>query len=237
MKTAFFLSFLLLLIPMKKILLFIITAFFCSVAYSQREKEIQVRASYGLAGYATLSESRFTVAGFETSDSDSSGAATQHLNLDLRYDFTNRITAGIDMKFGSYIYDPEEDNTGKSNSLVVVGLSGEFNLVSRERSRLFLGFGFHRSALELRDRETNFGIVSEAVATYRGRGIKLNLGYSKFFGNSPLGFNVSLGYDTHNFDLEEYTLNNSAIDLSNYEGTLEARGVDFSLGLVFRIRP
>ncbi len=222
---------------MKKILLLIITAFLCSVVYSQREKEIQVRASYGLAGYATLSESTLTFGGLELNDRDTSGAATQHLNLDLRYDFTNRITAGIDMKFGSYIYDPEEDNTGKSNSFVVIGLSGEFNLLSREKSRLFLGLGFHRSALEIRERETNLGVVSEAIATYRGRGIKLNLGYSKFFGNSPLGFNVSLGYDTHIFDLEEYSLQNSSVNLSNYEATLEARGVDFSLGLVFRIRP
>lgn len=222
---------------MKKTTLFFIALLFSTFLYSQREKEFQVRASYGLAGYATLSETKFTALGFEVSDSDTSGAATQHLNLDLRYDFTNRITAGIDLKLGSYIYDPEEDNSGKSNSFVVVGISGEFNLLSREKSRLFLGFGLHRSDLELRERDTNAGIVSEAVATYRGRGIKLNLGYSKFFGNSPIGFNVSLGYDSHNFDLENYTIDNSVINLSNYEGTLQARGLDFSLGLVFRIRP
>jgi hypothetical protein len=222
---------------MKKITLLILLAFLSVTASSQREKEFQIRGSYGLAGYSTFSELSYSVAGFEVSDSDSSGAATQHFNLDLRYDFTNRITAGIDMKFGAYIYDPEEDNTGKSNSFVVLGISGEFNLLSREKSRLFLGLGLHRSALELREKTTSFGLVSESVAIYRGGGIKLNLGYSKFFGNSPLGFNVSLGYDSHNFDLEEYTINNSVFDLTNYDGSLEVRGVDFSMGLVFRIRP
>ncbi|MFY7706902.1 MAG: hypothetical protein ACOVQ5_02405 [Flavobacteriales bacterium] len=221
---------------MKNIALLVITLFISTCAFSQREKEFQVRASYGLAGYATLSETKFTAFGFEVSDSDTSGAATQHFNLDLRYDFTNRITAGIDLKLGSYIYDPEEDNRGKSNSFVVVGISGEFNLMSREKSRLFLGLGLHRSDLELRERDTNAGIVSEAVATYRGRGIKLNLGYSKFFGNSPIGFNVSLGYDSHNFDLEDYIIDNNPF-FANYEGTLQVRGLDFSMGLVFRIRP
>jgi hypothetical protein len=108
--------------------------------------------------------------------------------------------------------------------------------MSREKSRLFLGLGLHRSDLELRERDTNAGIVSEAVATYRGRGIKLNLGYSKFFGNSPIGFNVSLGYDSHNFDLEDYIIDNNPF-FANYEGTLQVRGLDFSMGLVFRIRP
>ncbi len=222
---------------MKKITLLTLLVLFSTFVFSQREKEFQIRGSYGLAGYATLSELSYSVAGFEVSDSDTSGAATQHFNLDLRYDFTNRITAGIDMKFGAYIYDPEEDNAGKSNSFVVVGVSGEFNLLSREKSRLFLGLGLHRSALELREKTTSFGVVSESVATYRGGGIRLNLGYSKFFGDGPIGFNVGLGYDTHNFDLEEFTINNSVFDLTNHDGTLEARGMDFSFGLVFRIRP
>jgi hypothetical protein len=222
---------------MKRITLLTLLVLISTVAFSQREKEFQIRASYGLAGYATLSETKFTAFGFEVTDSDTSGAATQHFNLDLRYDFTNRVTAGIDMKWGSYIYDPEEDNRGKSNEFIVLGISGEFNLLSREKSRLFFGLGLHRSALELREQDVNAGIVTEAVATYRGTGIKLNLGYSKFFGDSPLGFNVSLGYDSHNFELEDYTIDNSVVSLANYEGTLQVRGLDFSLGLVFRIRP
>ena len=84
-----------------------------------RQKEIQARIGFGVAGYATEYQLTYDLLGTNIIERDTSAAATRHLNIDLRYEFHTRFNAGLDMKFGSYLYDPDEDNEGKSNSYFI----------------------------------------------------------------------------------------------------------------------
>jgi hypothetical protein len=199
-----------------------------------RQKEIQARIGFGVAAYATESSLTYDFLGTKITDRDTSGAATRHLNIDLRYEFHRRFNAGLDMKFGSYLYDPEENNEGKSNSYAVIGLGAEFNIVNKPAFRWYLGLGFNRGALSIREESTILNYKEEAI--YSGGGFKMNSGILVYLGNSPFGFNFNIGYDKHTFNLDTYTQNGSSQDLRNIEGELIASGVDMTFGLVFRIR-
>lgn len=218
----------------------ILFAFLCFISTSwgqSREKELQLRIGAGGGAYGTRSEFTVSSGGISLSGTDTSGAATAHLNIDLRYDFTQRFTAGLDIKSGSYLYDASEDNTGKSNVYAVVGLKGEFNIVSREKFRWYLGAGVHRSVLEIVEKETTLGVTTTEKLRYTGSGVSLNTGLIKYFGDSPFGIHFSMGYDGHRFELQEYSINDSSQNLTNVTGELWARGVDISAGILFRIRP
>jgi len=199
-----------------------------------RQKEIQARIGFGFAGYATEYQLTYNLIGTNNIDSDTSGAVTRHLNIDLRYEFHSRFNAGLDMKFGSYLYDPNEDNEGKSNTYSVVGIGAEFNIVNRPKFRWYVGLGFNRGLLTIRQELPSINFEDEA--TFSGGGFKMNSGILVFVGDSPFGFNFNVGYDKHAFYLDTYTQNGSSQDLSNIDGELIASGVDMTFGLVFRIR-
>ena len=199
-----------------------------------RQKEIQARIGYGVAAYATEYQLTYDLLGTNIINRDTSGAVTRHLNIDLRYEFHPRFNAGLDMKFGSYLYDPNEDNEGKSNTYSVVGIGAEFNIVSKPKFRWYLGMGFNSGLLTIRQEIPSINFEDEA--TYSGGGFKMNSGILVYLGNSPFGFNFNLGYDKHTFNLDTYTQNGSSQDLSNIDGELIASGVDMTFGLVFRIR-
>lgn len=218
-------------------LIITLTLLVSTVAYSQREKEFQIRAGYGLAGYATFSDFAYDLGGITSRDQDTSGAAASHLNIDLRYEFSRRFAVGVDLKFGSYLYDPEEDNEGKSNGYGVVGINADFNLVSRDRFRWYVGVGLNVTNLEIRERETAGPLTLDNTFTYRGGGFKVNTGFIKYFGNSPFGLHFNIGSDNHQLRLEEAIQNGNSINISNIDGELKLRGLDLSLGLVVRIRP
>ena len=198
----------------------------------KRAKEIQLRVGMGFGVYKTHSE--FTWNNTTLVDRDTSGAVTRHLNLDLRYDVTRRINAGLDMKFGSYLYDPDEDNEGKSNVYSVLGLTGEFAIVNKPNFRWYTGLNFHLSILETSEKDAQ---NDEQTLRYSGGGVKLNTGALFYFGDRNFGLNFNLGYDGHNFSLREYAINSQAVNIDDLNGKLFAGGVDLNLGLIIRFRP
>lgn len=198
----------------------------------KRAKEIQLRAGIGFGVYKTNSE--FTWDNNTLVDRDTSGAVTRHLNLDLRYDVTRRINVGLDMKFGSYLYDPDEDNEGKSNVYSVLGLTGEFAIVNKPNFRWYTGLNLHVSILEITEKDAQ---NDEQTLRYGGGGLKLNTGTLFYFGDSNFGLNVNIGYDGHSFNLREYTINSQEVDIAELNGSLRASGVDLNLGLIIRFRP
>lgn len=197
-----------------------------------RAKEIQLRAGMGIGVYRTHSE--LTWDSNSLIDRDTSGAVTRHINLDLRYDITRRINVGLDMKFGSYLYDPDENNEGKSNTYAVFGFTGEFALVNRPNFRWYTGLNLHLSVLETSETDAQ---DDKATLRYSGGGLKLNTGVLFYFGDSNFGLNFNLGYDNHGFTLREYTLNSQEVDIDDLNGKLTASGVDLNLGLIMRFRP
>lgn len=213
--------------------LFLLSSF--TVA-AQREKEFQVRAGFGGAAYAAFSELRYTAGGLSVASGDTSGAAASHFNLDLRYEVLPRLALGLDFKIGSYLYDAEEDNTGKSNGYVVTGINADLAVVNRDRFRWYLGLGFNYTTLRITEQENILGVRFTNESTYRGGGLKLNTGLIKYFGDGPLGIHFNIGSDNHLLNLDEFTQNGQNINLSGVTGELKLRGVDFSLGLILRIR-
>src|SRR5689334_17924649 len=84
-----------------------------TTAYAQRKKEFQIRGGFGFAVYGTTSEVTFKAFNPDLTLKDEDGAVTVHMPLELRYEFSHRFNARLDMKFGSYLYDPDSAK-GKS---------------------------------------------------------------------------------------------------------------------------
>lgn len=221
----------------KNLFLFISILFISLSSFSQdRKKEIQARLGWGFGGYRSLTVADYNFFGTQFQERDTSGAAARHLNIDLRYELTRRLALGLDTKFGSYLYDADEDNAGKSNGYAIFGIRAEFMIVQKPKFRWYLGGGFHFAGLVVEEKDQGAFAVDNK-AEYSGGGAKLNTGFIKYFSDSPFGLHFNLGYDAYNLELQSFSINGDDVDLSNYSGTLELDGVDLALGVIFRIRP
>jgi hypothetical protein len=215
---------------MKKTLLALPLVLVMYLAEAQSEREFQIRAGLGWAVYGTESEFTFKTPAGDFTSTETDGAATVHLPLELRYAFNEHVNAGLDFKFGSYLYDPDSSD-GKSNRFVVAGIAGEYAFIAREKIRWYGGIGFNGSSLVLE--ETDELTDTKTVLTYSGGGFRLNTGLMVFL-IGGFGLNFNLGYDAHNFKLRNYEVNGSEIDLDNIEATLRVAGVDGTIGAFLR---
>jgi hypothetical protein len=218
-------------------LLFVLMLLSSGVAFAQRTKEIQIRVGAGFGAYGVVGEWTEKYTGFNTTWRDTSGAVTRDLPIELRYELHPRVNVGLDMKFGSYLYDQTQDNTGKSNRLGVFGLAAEFTIVNRENFRWFTGIGFTGAKLAMYEKHTSTSGGEEFSMKWGGGGFRWNTGIIKYFGDSPIGFFYNIGYDSHNFDLKELTSTNTLPSDFAFSGKLLVKGVDTHIGLVARLRP
>jgi hypothetical protein len=219
---------------MKKImktLLPLITVLMLSINGYSQKGEFQIRGGAGLAVYGTKSEFIFDFFGIKFYQTEEDGAATVHMPIELRYGFSNRFHAGLDIKFGSYLYDPDSAE-GKSNRFFVMGPHAEFNLTAKENFRWYIGAGFNMAALELQE-DRDEVIPTTYISNYTGAGVRINTGLLWFFAD-PVGLHFNLAFDSHAFKLKKYSVNGNEVDLENIEGKLHVKGGDMVLGLVFR---
>lgn len=221
---------------MKNLLLLFVAVSMDLACLAQRENEIQVRAGYGLGVYKTETRLEYTLGSITVSDDTTDGAATTHFPIELRYDITERFNAGIDMKFGKYLYAPEDQKSGRFNRFSIIGIAGEVNLFSDDESRVYLNAGFNTGTVEMNDVTDDFFALTQKLI-YKGNGIKFNLGTMFFIKNGPIGINLNIGYDMHNFELKSYEVEGTIVDITNLSGTLKVGGVEINGGLVFRIMP
>lgn len=198
---------------------------------TDREKEFQIRFTTGLAVYKSMAELSYNDGNTRLSETDTSGAVTQHFQLGGRYDLTRKFTVGLDYKFGAYLYDTTETNRTRSNKFGVFGIAAEFNISSRPNFRWYVGLGLHASRLQISESETSGGVTTKIDVDFRGSGMSLNTGIIKYFGDRRLGFIFNAGYDGHSFEAEPGFLGN----INNLKYTLDVRGVDIQLGLLFRL--
>lgn len=213
-------------------------------SFAQRDKEIQLRIGAGAALYSTESNVDFKVAtplgNFPFNVKDDGSAATIHLPLELRYEIIEHLNIGLDAKLGSYLYEDEQDQQHKSNEFRVLGIAAEITALSKENTRIYLGIGVNATHLSMKEDVAVplSNSTFESTATWKGPGLKLNAGFMQYFGNSPLGINLNVGLDAHNFDLKKWETPSilGLIQVDSYSGTLKANGVDFAIGLVYRIR-
>lgn len=200
-------------------------------SFSQKG-EFQLRGGVGLAVYGTKSEFIFDFFGFKVNQTEEDGAATVHVPLEFRYGITNRFTAGLDIKIGSYLYDPDSAE-GKSNRFFVIGPHAEFNMIAKENFRWYIGAGFNMAALELQE-DKDETVSTRYISKYAGAGLRLNTGILWFFAD-PIGLHFNMAFDSHAFKLKNHSVNGNEVDLDNIEGKLTVKGADIVLGLVLRL--
>lgn len=215
---------------MKKLLLFISLIFSVYTLRAQEKGEFQIRAGFGFAGYGSESKVTYKTPIGDFSNEETDGAATVHMPLEFRYSFTKRVNAGLDFKFGSYLYEPDSAD-GRSNRFAVVGVAVEYVFVAREKQRWYGGLGFNGCSLILE--ETDDVTEDKATWTYSGGGFRMNTGLMVFLVGG-FGLNFNLGYDGHNFKLKNYEINGKDQDLDNFEATLRVSGVDGTLGVFYK---
>lgn len=218
---------------MKKIFLAVIAVALFTSADAQRKRELQIRGGFGFAVYSTTSEFSYTATDPDLVFKDEDDAATVHMPLEVRYEISQRFNLGLDLKWGSYLYDPDSSD-GKANRFFVIGIGAEYTLVNRDNFRWYIGAGFNASELELEENYKFLGLPVHQVANYSGGGFRINTGVLWFI-IGPLGLNFNAGYDSHNFSLTDLEQNGQNVDLTNYDGKLTVKGADFTLGLVIRL--
>ncbi len=211
-------------------------------ASAQRDKEFQIRLGTGAAAYSTESNLKFSIATpwgvYNDEHKDTGGAATIHLPIELRYEIRERWNIGLDMKFGSYLYEDTQENANKSNAFRSLGIGAEFVALNKNNTRIYLGLCLNSTLLEMMEKIKVGQEMMTSTMTWRGGGAKINVGIMQYFGNSPIGINFNLGADSHAFQLKDwkYPTANSLLYLNSSSGTLNVQGIDVALGLVFRIR-
>ncbi|MFN0188135.1 MAG: hypothetical protein ACKVQV_05485 [Bacteroidia bacterium] len=211
------------------IILWMFCMLFVGAVEAQRDKEFQIRGGFGWSIYKT--DFQIKSGAYESEDED--GALSIQLPLEFRYELSEKWNLGLDMKFGSYVYEPDSAE-GRSNRFFVFGIAGEYTIVNKENFRWYTGFGIHTASLVLEETSDDAIIDRKEEWTYRGGGIRLNTGVLIYLGD-VVGLNFNLGLDTHNFTLEEYELNGEKQDLSKIDATLKLAGLDGTIGLVLRI--
>jgi hypothetical protein len=219
------------LCEMKKTLLFLLLLIAIS-AQAQRKKEFQIRGGFGFAAYATTTEFTYSAFGLTFTTKNDDGAATVHMPLELRYEISQRFNLGLDMKWGSYLYEPDSGD-GKSNKFFVIGVGLEYNFINADNFRWYGGLGFNSASLELEENSTFGSTPVKQITRWSGGGFRLNSGVLYFFAGA-LGLNFNLGYDSHNFSLDEFEVNGQSQNLSGIDGSLDVGGMDLTLGLAVR---
>ncbi|MFN0031549.1 MAG: hypothetical protein ACKVOR_05265 [Flavobacteriales bacterium] len=203
-----------------------------ALAAQDREKEIQLRLGYGLAIYGTELEYNYDDGTIHFTLQDDDSAATSHVPIELRYEFHPRFNAGIDMRFGKYLYDEDEDNSGKSNQFSSFGIGLEGVVVSKPKFRWFIGLSLSTTKLLIKQ-ET---LINKETFDWRGGGARLYTGICWFVADGPIGLSFNIGRDSRTFDLKEYTNEGATQDLKNVTGTLKVSGIDFCFGITARLK-
>jgi len=216
---------------------FLLIIFFLPMAVlAQRSKEIQLRFNGGIGGYAAFADYRVQFGNDTYLFTDTSGAATRQVELGARYELTHRFNVGLDLRLGSYIYDPEENNTNKSNTFRMLGIAAEFNAVSKPNFRWFFGGGLRVARLTIT--EPLFQGIEEQRGTTRwgGSGLLLQTGILAFFGEGPVGASFNFGFDSNAFKLNEYSIDGDKQDLTGWKANLNTAGVLINAGLLWRFQ-
>lgn len=212
---------------MKKILIIICMLFpFLGSSQSHSKGTLSFNASFDAGVHGTIAETRYqnTVVG-----QDTSGAATTMFRMDVQYNFIPRLSAGIFLRTGKYIEDPDNAEAA-GNSVTDFSFGLRAYLVNKDKFAMYFGLYYGMSGLEI---NRIYGIVPEQHV-WKGSNLSADLGFNWYFAKN-IGLNFSLGYSGHNFDLKEYYINNVSQNLTDWKHTFDTKGVHFNLGIAVHI--
>ncbi len=212
---------------MKKIAILLFTVIGINT-FSQSHKAgtLSFQLNGDLGAHRTIGETIFL--GVSTGK-DTSAAATVITNISGSYSILPWLSAGLTFGTGRYIEDEEQANDA-TNRISIFGLTIRLYPVNNENFNWFGALDLGTTILEI-NREF---LAQDATFRFRSGHIGAYTGINWYFANF-IGLNTQLGFTTHNFNLREFTLNNTTQNLNNIESTLGTLGLHFRLGLSFKI--
>lgn len=157
-------------------------------------------------------------------DNNSDLAATTLFSMSGQYNPFTWLSAGFTFLGGAYLEDPENAEAD-GNKVRVYALDLRFYLVNTDNLALYLGPEFGSSHLEINRIYPALG-NQKTNDIYKGPHLGLNMGFDLYF-SDVFGWFLQLNYTTNKFDLKEYSVNGDAVDLTNFDITLDT----FSFGL------
>lgn len=195
---------------------------------SHQSGTFSMQLDYSLGAHLSVYESKYNG---NTMDIDSSGVATSMVFLNGQFSVLDFLSVGAYFGLGSYIEDPEND-AARGNKIRSFGVDFRAYAVNNDQFNWYFGTKLGYSALEINrsafngflKTQANFGSVQFAGFT----------GFNYYFGDF-LGFNFELAYMKHNFLMNEYSVNGTSQNLSNFENRLDVKGIVFNLGLSFKV--
>jgi len=223
---------------MKKILFLSILSVATVSGFSQieRAREIQLKWAAGLGVYGVTSQLTYDDGTLRVTEDGADSAVTTYNLFQIRYQFHSRISAGLELSTGSYLYDPNQDRSGFSNTLSYWGLNLEGNAVTSDRHRLYGGMTIKSTRLKTEEPYIDFPAIGTQEVNYRGPGFRVYAGYMYYIAGGPIGIHLQGGYDSQRLDLKSLYRNGTVGDLTNIRGFLDAKGIQVMAGLSVRIK-
>ena len=167
------------------------------------------------------------------SDTETDGAATVTVPVEMDFGVTNRFSMGFYLEPGMYL----DSNNTESNTLFLGGLQPRFYLINGDRFALLAGAQIGLAGLKIdRSESTTVGgvnVLNESSASYAGGGFGLGAG-AVFQFSELIGLQLHLRYMATNMKLRDYTINGNDVDDDDFEATLRTRGIGMQLSLGFR---
>ncbi|MBK6832534.1 MAG: outer membrane beta-barrel protein [Flavobacteriales bacterium] len=186
-----------------------------------------VHLAIGLAGGAHGTEYKTTISifGGNYSDTETDGAATITVPIELDFGISKKFSLGLYLEPGSYL----DSSATESNSMALVGLQPRFYFINGDRFAWLGSLQLGAAGLKI-ERDEAF---TESSATYAGGNFGLGTGVVFQF-TDLIGLQLHMRYMTTNMKLRDYTLNGNDVDLDNYEAELRTRGFAVQASLGFR---
>tara|TARA_R110001592_G_scaffold37439_3_gene124871 strand:+ start:2522 stop:3199 length:678 start_codon:yes stop_codon:yes gene_type:complete len=190
----------------------------------------------GIGAYGTQTTSTVALGTFSQTNTETDGAASSIVKLDVEYGISNRI--GLGLRFGSsnYFIAEEDKEDTKSVKSKDVSLHVNFHLLQADRNDLYVGLGLGFSNIEFLYQNN----AALAINSFKGPGsyFGLEIGDRIFFGDH-VGVLIRLGYAGYSYKQMEADLSDGAealLGASNVEWDIDFKGsgVNFGVGLALK---
>jgi hypothetical protein len=214
--------------------LFLFSLLFASSPFLRAQAQNKGAFSFNLVYDAGVHGTLYTreYKGNSVNDPDTSAAGTQMIRINAQYNILKWLSAGFDLRSGSYIEDPE-NATANGNKISMFGLNLRLYPVNRDKFVWYFGTTLGSSKLEI-NRIYTFIISVPEQYKLKSPHFSLETGFNWYFLKN-FGLNFGIGYSAQNYLLTEYYLNKERQNLSDWNNTLKTAGLHVDFGLAFHV--
>jgi hypothetical protein len=214
---------------MKKLLCSIVVIISSSLVFGQAQDKGEFSFNVNYDGGLHYVEWESVYNG-TTTDRDTSGAGTRMLRINAQYNIFKFLSAGLDLRTGSYRENPQENITANGNKVNMWAVSLRLYPVNRDKFVWYFGTTIGGSRLEINRIYTLFSIPAQYK--FKSPHFGLETGFNWYFAKN-FGMNFGLGYSSQNYAMTEYYLNGDKQDLTNWKNNLLTKGIHTNIGLAF----